>query len=408
MSFWKDIKEEHINGYKAPANTIEKVNNHLHTPHSFSAFSSIQEALKQAQNEGISVLGINDFFSCDGYNTWALETIDRGIFPLFNIEFVGLNEGDKKQGLKVNDPANPGRTYLSGKSLAYPPTLSEATTNKLKTLVHKANQQVEQMMHKVNALLEDKGYSFVLNFEEMKTRYAKSQVRERHLARAIRRLIEEQFSDPQRQLTFYHLLFGGRTLAAPLNNAAEVENEIRSRLLKAGGAAYVEEDPSVFLDTDTIRSIILEAGGVPTYPFLADDAKGNYTDFERNLPKTIEQLKARGFYSVEFIPTRNDSKALKDYVLKLEEAGFIVTFGTEHNSPGKQPIEVFAKDGVALDEDLLRINYEGSCILAAHQFLMAHHGKGILDGTGAFISHEKENFKQLGHKLIQYIVSEKQ
>ena len=36
---------------------------------------------------------------------------------------------------------------------------------------------------------------------------------------------------------------------------------------------------------DTVRKIILAAGGIPTYPFLADDAKGGFTDFEQDVVK---------------------------------------------------------------------------------------------------------------------------
>ena len=43
------------------------VNAHLHTPYSFSAFSSIGEALDRASAEGVKVVGINDFYSMDGY-----------------------------------------------------------------------------------------------------------------------------------------------------------------------------------------------------------------------------------------------------------------------------------------------------------------------------------------------------
>ena len=43
------------------------VNAHIHTPYSFSAFSSIAEALDKAVTEGVKVVGINDFYSTDGY-----------------------------------------------------------------------------------------------------------------------------------------------------------------------------------------------------------------------------------------------------------------------------------------------------------------------------------------------------
>ena len=106
--------------------TIIDVNAHLHTPYSFSAFDSIGQAVDMAAREGVKVVGINDFYSMDGYGEWKEECARRSLFPLFNIEFISLNQEDQAAGLRVNDPNNPGRTYLSGKGLNCPPTLSGA------------------------------------------------------------------------------------------------------------------------------------------------------------------------------------------------------------------------------------------------------------------------------------------
>ncbi|MDY2877983.1 MAG: hypothetical protein SOT55_01555, partial [Candidatus Cryptobacteroides sp.] len=103
---------------------IVDVNAHLHTPYSFSAFDNVSQALEMAQNEGVKVVGINDFYSLDGYREWSEECGRRRLFPLFNIEFISLNVEDQAAGIRVNDPNNPGRTYLSGKGLAYPVRLS--------------------------------------------------------------------------------------------------------------------------------------------------------------------------------------------------------------------------------------------------------------------------------------------
>src|SRR5690606_32310859 len=97
------------------------------------------------------------------------------------------------------------------------------------------------------------------------------------------------------------------------NDIAGVENEIRGNLLKAGGAAFVAEDPKAFLPVKTVQEIILAGGGIPTYPFLADDAKGAYTDFEGDLERVAEELTQRGFHSVEFITTRNGVELLEKY-----------------------------------------------------------------------------------------------
>jgi len=69
--------------------------------------------------------------------------------------------------------------------------------------------------------------------------------------------------------------------------------KIRGNLLKAGGAAFIPENPEAFLDMGMVCQIILNAGGIPTYPFLADDSKGNFTEFEAPKDVVIEILKKR-------------------------------------------------------------------------------------------------------------------
>ena len=89
---------------------IVDVNAHLHTPYSFSAFDGVCQALDMAAAEGVKVVGINDFYSLDGYKEWSEECGKRHLFPLFNIEFISLNVEDQAAGVRVNDPNNPGRT----------------------------------------------------------------------------------------------------------------------------------------------------------------------------------------------------------------------------------------------------------------------------------------------------------
>ena len=151
----------------------------------------------------------------------------------------------------------------------------------------------------------------------------------------------------------------------------------------------------------TVCKIILAAGGIPTYPFLADDAQGNYTDFERDLEGVAKQLTDRGFHSVEFITTRNDVKLLERYATYLHDQGFVVTFGSEHNSPVMEPVELFARNQTPLTEKLMQINYEGACVVAAHQHLVAQGLSGYVDTDGNADRTQRSEFVKLGDELIR-------
>jgi hypothetical protein len=380
------------------------VNAHLHTPYSFSAFESLTEALDRAKAENVKVVGINDFYSMDGYVEWRDQSISRGLYPLFNIEFISLQEDDQQAGIRVNDPNNPGRTYLSGKGLKCPPSLPEPFASQLQAVRAESNVQVAQMCARLNETLAINSVKTCLDFDEIKQKLTKGSVRERHLAKALR-LAVYNFADGKPELiaSILEKLFGGKPLKSEVANHAAVENEIRGNLLKAGGAAFVPESPAAFLPMEAVRKIILAAGGIPTYPFLADDAKGNFTDFEQNVARTVEILKARGIFSAEFITTRNSAATLELYAGYLVDNGFVVTFGSEHNTPAMEPIELFTREGAALTDRLKQINYEGACITAAHQALTAEGKTGYLDADGRPDTSRRKELAALGDRLIRNI-----
>lgn len=347
---------------------IIDVNAHLHTPYSFSAFTDVRQALDMAAAEDVRIVGINDFYSMDGYREWSDECAARHLYPMFNIELISLNSEDQAAGLRVNDPNNPGRTYLSGKGLAYPVILSGKEARMLADVRAESNAQVERMCARLNAHLDEVKAGFNVDFKYIVKELTRGSVRERHLAKALRMAVDAKADKIQDRLALYERIFGGQPLKSAPDNEAAVENEIRSKLLKAGGAAFVPEDPKAFLPMETVCQIIKAAGGIPTYPFLADDAKGNFTDFEGDLQKAADTLKKRGIKSVEFITTRNTTAVLEEYSGYLQDEGFIVTFGSEHNTPALEPIRLRTRDNAeGLSEKLRETNYRGACAVVAHQ-----------------------------------------
>ena len=356
------------------------VNAHMHTPYSFSAFSGVEQALDMALSEGVKVVGINDFYSMDGYGEWKDGCDKRALFPLFGIEFIALNAEDQAAGLRVNDPNNPGRTYISGKGLACPVILKGKEAAELAAVKAESNAQVERMCSKLNAHLQAVGEEFTLDFARIEVELTRGSIRERHLAKALRLAVEQAAlaggSELQTIAEHYTRIFG-QPAKSDVNDIVAIENEIRSRLLKAGGAAFVPEDPKAFLPTESVQRIIEAAGGIPTYPFLADDAKGNFTDFEGDLQKAADTLRKRGFRSVEFITTRNTTAVLESYAGYLEDEGFIVSFGSEHNTPAMEPVRLRTRDAAELSDKLKAINYRGACAIAAHQAGL----KGIDEGN---------------------------
>lgn len=384
---------------------ILPVNAHIHTPYSFSAFEKTEDIFVRAADEGVKVLGINDFFVADGYDDFARLAMQYNIFPLFNIEFIGLLSEEQQLRVRVNDPNNPGRTYFSGKGLRYPFSVNEHYTLKLKHIRNESQRHVKQMIEKLQQWLIQIGSPFTISYDEIKTLLAKELVRERHVAKMIRIKLNQYFNNESEIRNFLLKLYAGKESAVGITNNILLEEEIRKNLLKMGGIAFVPEDPNTFLPVSEIISMIIDAGGIPCYPVLLDDNKGNYTEFEADFKKLHQRLAGFNVKMVELIPVRNDFHEVKKFVRYFKEAGFVILFGTEHNTPDMLPLKVSTRGNVQLDDELKRISFEGCCVVAAHQYLVAKGYKGFNGESVNNSLSEVNNMIDLGRIVIEKFVN---
>lgn len=400
----EELKKQ-FNKNNLPA--FREANAHIHTPYSFSAFPDMETIFRLAKEEDIAVLGINDFFVADGYKAFNSGTVQNRIFPLFNIEFIGLLREEQKKGNRINDPNNPGRIYFCGKGLDYPFNPGFFQNLRLKSVIRESQNQMKAMISKLNKLLEPVNPSITLSYENIKARYAKDLVRERHLAKAVRSAAAEAYSDQEEQIRFLEKIYGGKKSKAGAGNISQLENEIRSNLLKSGGAAFVEENEDSFLELDKIIKIIIKAGGIPCYPVLLDDPSGNYTEFESDKEKLAKALSAHKIGCIELIPCRNSLSVLRDFVTFFHERNFLITFGTEHNTPEMVPLKVTARGSEELDDEMKRIAWESVCVIAAHQYLRAKGMQGYVLPDATPSVDQKRELSLLGRLVIEFFLSKK-
>ncbi len=357
-----------------------------------------------AAREHVEVLGINDFNTVKGYDEFFRLALKHHIFPLFNIEFISLLAEEQKKDIRVNDPNNPGRTYFSGKGLRYPFVPPAGKEHFLDDLIEESSGQVRRMVEKMNQHLKQTVPEVQLSFVKIQNELARELVRERHVAKALRLAVSGKYPDPEKQKEIYTRIFNGLPPAARPEEPAKLENEIRSRLLKKGGPAFIPEDPAAFLPFDTVRDFILEAGGIPCYPVLLDNPKGEITDFEYPMEKLADTLEKMGVYAVEFIPGRNDCNMLAGYVEYFFDRGFLVMFGTEHNTPEMMPLKVSCRHRVPLTDKLRMISWQSACVVAAHQYLVARGETGYCRTDGSCRKDEREYFTDLGSAVTGYFL----
>ena len=358
-----------------------------------------------AEKEKIKVLGINDFFVADGYPVFYEHALKSNIFPLFNIEFIGLMKEEQAKGIRINDPNNPGRCYFSGKGLTHPFTLSAEKWAKLKGVIDESQVQVEKMTEKANHWFAENGVDIQLDFIHIKKKYARELVRERHIAKAIRIAVFDMAEHENARKELFKKIYGGKDSKVEMNDIPGLENEIRGNLLKAGGKAFVEEDAKAFMSIEEVMDIITEAGGIPCYPVLLDDKNGVYTEFEGDKQKLYNELTLRNIGCIELIPGRNDFNHLKEFVKFFNDKGFVILLGTEHNSPDMIPLTCDTRGKKPLDDELRKIAFEGACVVAAHQYFTAKCEPGFIDPLGKPQNNKKDFFIEVGKGVIEKFIT---
>ncbi len=383
-----------------PSAWLHEVNGHIHTPYSFSAFSDVAPIFEMATKENIKILGINDFYTTGGYPEFYDLSLKNKVFPLFNIEFIALDRDLQKQGIRVNDPNNPGRTYFSGKGLDFPETIDKKHAKKVQKVMLESLLQVKSMIEKTNLILGDINSGLQLDYDEIKKSYAREMVRERHIAKALRIAIFNKFPGIDERKGFLTLLYGGREPSANLENNSAVEIEIRNNMLKAGGRAFIEEDENAFLSIDAVIGIIQNAGGIPCYPVLLDDSKGNITNFEADKESLLARLSEKNIFCIELIPGRNDAAILENFVNFFHTKGFIILLGTEHNTPDMAPLTVSCRHLTPLSDELKRISFNGACVIAAHQYLRSKGMNSQVSSWNKLMPEQRGNILKLGKAVV--------
>ncbi len=389
----------------------QKVNSHIHLPPNFSAFQTVGQALELAAAQGIEVLGVSNYYDYDVYGDFAKGARKAGIFPLFGLEIICLIDDLVKAGVKINDPGNPGKMYVCGKGITRFAPFNPEAQRLLGIIRQSDSTRMREVIGRLGEVFAQRGLPIKLSEADVIDMVAKRHqcpreriyLQERHVCQAFQEAIFSTVPAAQRIEKLTHAF--GLTAAPKFGpeEAVKIQNEIRAQLMKAGKPAYVAE---TFVNFDQAYRLILELGGIPAYPTLADGTSP-VCPFEDPVEKLISNIKNLGFTCAEFIPIRNTPEVLSHYVKAMRAAGLIVTAGTEHNTLDLLPIEPACVKNIPVPDDVKEIFWEGACVVAAHQFLTLHGECGFVDAQGrpnpkySDASARIAAFKALGAAVIQ-------
>ena len=361
-----------------------KVNIHIHLPPNFSAFETVAQAVGLAAEQGLGVLGVSNYYDYRVYGDYAAHARRHGIFPLFGLEIISLIDDLARRGVKVNDPGNPGRMYICGKGITRFDPMSRTASEIIDIIRRNDRRRMSEMIGKLLAIFKARGLDTQLTEAKIVDGVVKRHgcrrdavyLQERHVAQAFQEALFARTRNGERIGLLSKVL--GAPSAANGDEAVKIQGEIRSHLMKAGKEAFVEER---FVNFDQAYTLILELGGIPCYPTLADGASP-ICPYEDPPEKLVRNCQERNLHCVELIPIRNAPEVLERYVRAFRRAGIAVTAGTEHNTLDLLPLEPACKGGAEISDELKDIFWEGACVVAAHQFLALHGRCGFVDERG--------------------------
>jgi hypothetical protein len=389
------------------------LNTHVHLPPNFSAFETAEDAVRAAAAEGVTVLGASNFHHHGIYRRFADAATTAGIVPLFGLELIGVIDSLRDAAVKVNDPGNPGRIYLCGKGVD-PFAAPTATAIRLLEQVRTADaDRMRAMVPRLLACFAEAGLEIPLTEEIISARIAERAgvpsswvvLQERHVALAFQEALFQLVPSGRRAALL------ARAFGAPVDVAVDdpgsVQGELRSRLMKAGRPAFVPESAVSF---DDAYLLILELGGIPCYPTLADGTSP-ICPWEEPPEALAQRLLERGIHAAELIPNRNRPEVVDAYVTAFRAAGIVVMAGTEHNTRARMALEPRCMDG-SLPSPMARAAFrEATCVVVAHQQARASGRPGYVDGNGrpsaGFADGEARIrwFAELGAELIRAAAS---
>jgi len=387
-----------------------KVNSHIHLPPNFSAFESVSQAVSLAAEQGFGVLGVSNYYDYRVYADFIAQARRRGIFPLFGLEIICLIDDLLEAGTRINDPGNPGKMYICGKGITRFDEMTAEGSRLLDIIRRNDTRRMEEMTDLLRDLFAERGLSTAVDsgavIDMVVRRHGCPResvyLQERHVAQAFQEALFEHTS-PGERLERLAAILGAESKAAGPDDSVAIQGEIRSHLMKAGKPAFV---PETFVDFAQAHSLILEMGGIPCYPTLADGAS-EICEFEQDIDELARRIRRWNIHAVEFIPIRNEPETLARYVRRMRRAGLFVTAGTEHNTLDLLPMEPACIDGKPIPDDVREIFWEGTCVVAAHQFLTLHGRCGFVDEQGRpnpdYADDEKriDAFRALGAAVIE-------
>jgi hypothetical protein len=357
-----------------PLNPKQDVcNMHCHTFFSFNAYGHSPTSLAWlGKRNGYRWMGTVDFDVLDAVDEFLDAAVLAGVKGSAGIETrVFVPEFASRE---INSPGEPGILYHMGIGFTSSRAPGEAAPI-LAGLRQRAVRRNQNVVSRVNAYLSPVKIEYendVLPLTPAGT------ATERHIVVAYIQAAGRHFTDPasfwaeKLQLTL-------EQVRALMQDSPKFQNQIRAKLMKRGGAGYVEPAPENFPTVDEVHSLVLACGALPCAAWLDGTSA-----VEQEYGEMLELLMGKGAVALNIIPDRSwnipDPKMKTVKLQKMYEVVDLarqldlpLNIGTEMNSFGNRLMDDFNAPELA---PILPDFLDGANFIYGHTALQRAKGLG--------------------------------
>ena len=330
-TLWRQVEE----GKVALPKSGTDVNLHAHTFFSYNAYGySPSKYAWLARKAGLAVAGIVDFDVLDALEEFLEAGRMVGLKTCVSLESrVFVPEFATRV---INSPGEPGIAYHMG--VGFTKAVQHPFLTEMRAA---AAQRTRDMLVRVNAYMRP----VELDYEkEVVPLTPKGNATERHLCQAFESKATQVFPDPAQRAAYWKEKLGDAPPAG-----AKLQNLIRAKTMKKGGAGYVQPGKGSFPLMADMNRFVLESGAIPTLAWL-----DGTTDGEKCIEEFFQLGMSSGAAALNIIPDRNYTPGVKDQ--KLQNLHDVIATGGEAPFPdhrrhrdertGKQ-VRGFIRDGGA-------------------------------------------------------------
>lgn len=350
------------NGKITFPNPDKRTNMHFHTFYSYNAEGySPTKIAWLAKRAGLGCAGTVDFDVIDSIDELYEAAAKLGIKASSGMETrVFVPEFADRE---INSPGEPGIAYHMATAIPYG-GVAEKFQKQLNSFKTTAQQRNKNMIEKVNAYL----LPVAVDYEKDAVPLTPAgNITERHLCLAYAKKAASKFSGNE-LVNFWSEKLGQDVSKLDLPDGIKIQNLIRAKIMKQGGAGYVRPDSNSFPKMSEVNKFIVAIGGIPTLTWLNGLSAG-----EQAIEELLDIAIADGVAAVNIIPDRNytpgkglgDEKCRKLYEIVdiCRKRNLPMIAGTEMNSPGLKFVDDFnSKELAPLCEDF----YKGAMFVYNH------------------------------------------